>query len=107
MYNKKKLTTRAAIKRRITAKAKNSKFTTRLSIYKSNTSLYAQIIDDTKWITLFSAKAKRWIKWAEQVWKEIATKAWKIKLNFDRNWFLYHWLIKTLADSARKNWLIF
>ncbi len=91
----------------------------RLSVFKSNTHIYAQLIDDTKGITLASSssvekviKEKQLSKKeiAEIVGKEIAKKIISkgIKdVSFDRGKYKYHGLIKILADSARSEGLNF
>ncbi len=90
--------------------------TPRLAVYRSNTSIYAQLIDDKKWITICSASdmkmTKEWTKidMAKKVWAEIAKLALSKKIEnvvFDRGWFLYHWRVKAFADSAREAWLNF
>ena len=88
----------------------------RMSIFKSNKCIYVQVIDDSTWKTLVSSsdikmdlkltKTER----ATKVWEDIAKKALEKKLDnvvFDRGWFLYHWRVKALADSARNNGLKF
>ena len=78
----------------------------RLSVYKSNKYIYAQIIDDTKGETLASSKGTN----PEAVGDEIAKKATKKKVKdvvFDRGRFRYHGKIKLLADAARRGGLKF
>lgn len=87
----------------------------RLSIFRSNLNIYAQIIDDTNAKTLASSsdiKIKSWTKCetAKKVWEEIAKKAKDLKIKevvFDRGGFAYHGRIKALADAAREAWLKF
>ena len=88
----------------------------RLSVYRSNSNIYAQIIDDTTWKTLCSSNDLKIeekltkIKKAEKVWEDIAKKASLLKIDsivFDRAWFLYHWRVKALAESARNSGLKF
>jgi large subunit ribosomal protein L18 len=92
----------------------------RLCISKSNTSFYAQIIDDLEGKTLvalstlskeFAAeKNKGNIKTATALGKALAEKAKAsgiTKVVFDRNGFLYHGKIKAFADAARENGLEF
>ena len=87
----------------------------RLSIYRSNVSIFAQIIDDRSWKTLCSFSDLKIVKWtktekAKEVWLELAKKAKSLKITeivFDRGWFAYHWRVKALADSAREGWLKF
>jgi large subunit ribosomal protein L18 len=78
----------------------------RLSVYRSNKFMYAQLIDDTKGVTLAEAHGKT----AEQVGAAIAEKAQSNKITkvvFDRNGFLYHGRVERLADVARAGGLIF
>ena len=87
----------------------------RLSVFKSNKFIYAQLIDDESKKTILSAsdiKGKKGTKTAraEEIGKEIASlaKAKKIeKVVFDRNGFKYTGRIKSLADAARKEGLTF
>lgn len=88
----------------------------RLSIFRSNTSIYAQIIDDLTWKTLCSSSDLKLdsklskTESSKQVWADIAKKALEAKISevvFDRNWFSYHGRVKALADAAREVWLKF
>lgn len=88
----------------------------RLSIYRSNVFIYAQIIDDTTG-NIVCASSDLKIKWKltkteswKKVGEDIAKKALENKVSevvFDRNWFSYHWRVKSLADAAREGWLKF
>lgn len=84
----------------------------RLCVYRSNTNLYAQIIDDTKGITLVSAstldkevstkKANK--EAAKEVGTLIAKRALEKKIEnvvYDRGGYIYHGVIKELAEAAR------
>lgn len=89
----------------------------RLSVFRSNKSIYAQLIDDIKGVTLVSAstlelgdKAKLNIENSKQVGKKIAEKAISSGIQaivFDRNGYLYHGNIKALAEGAREGGLKF
>jgi large subunit ribosomal protein L18 len=86
----------------------------RLSVYRSNSYVYAQIIDDKTGNTLAhtsSLKMKeKGIKAAEKVGALIAEMGKKAKVNkviFDRGAYKYHGVVKALADSARNNGLEF
>lgn len=91
----------------------------RLSVYRSNKEIYAQLIDDTKGETLISAssrdkelaKAKGTkAEIANQVGKALAEKAVKAgieKVAFDRGGNLYHGRVKSLAEGAREGGLKF
>lgn len=96
---------------------KNSRL--RLSVYRSNKEIYAQIIDDEKGQTLAafdtskikSAKIKMTkIEKAREVGKSIAEKALSLKIKkvvYDRGDFRYHGRIKALAEGAREGGLEF
>lgn len=93
----------------------------RLSVYRSNCNIYAQIIDDAKSVTLVSASTvdkdlKKSIKQthnknaATAVGQLIAQRAVKAGIKdvyFDRSGYLYHGRIKALAEAARENGLSF
>ena|SRR5690554_4021723 len=91
----------------------------RLSVFRSNKEIYAQIIDDTKGVTLVAASSRdkelanvkgTSSEIAEQVGKAIAEKALKAgieKITFDRGGYLYHGRVKSLADGARSAGLKF
>lgn len=78
----------------------------RLAIFKSNTAIYAQVIDDEAGKTLASAKGTDPKKVGSEVAK--ASIAKKIEtVVFDRGGYIYTGKIKTLADSAREAGLKF
>jgi len=87
----------------------------RLAVYRSNTHIYAQIIDDKKWVTIVSAsdlKINDWTKTekAKKVWATIAEAAKKAgieKISFDRNGYKYTGRVQALAEAARENGLKF
>jgi len=91
----------------------------RLSIYRSNTNIYAQVIDDTTGKTLvsYSTLDKRYtgekkanIESAKAVGAAIAVEAKAqgiTKVVFDRSGYLYHGKVKALADAAREAGLEF
>ena len=113
-----KLKRRAKIKRRIRKKISGTAQLPRLTVFRSNKQIYAQLIDDTKGVTLASAssynnKATEKLNKVSQaavVGKEVAEKAVKAGIQavvFDRNGYLYHGRVKSLADSAREGGLKF
>jgi large subunit ribosomal protein L18 len=113
-----KLKRRAKIKRRIRKKITGTSKTPRLSVFRSNKQIYAQIIDDSRGVTLASASTfknkaaekKNKSEQAQVVGKELAEKAIKAGVEsvvFDRNGYLYHGRVKSLADSAREGGLKF
>ena len=93
--------------------------TPRLNVFKSNSNIYAQIIDDTKGITLVSASTLSKeinvenggnIEAAKEVGKLIAKKALEKNIEsvvFDRGGYLYHGRVAALADGAREGGLKF
>ena len=119
---KAKKTLRRIRHQRIRGKIKGSQNLPRLVVFRSNLQIYAQIIDDTKHLTLASAsslnKQKKDSKdqkvgkteIAYQVGKNLAHEALAKKIKkiiFDRAGYKYHGRIKALADGARKGGLIF
>jgi large subunit ribosomal protein L18 len=107
---------RLKIKARVRGKVHGTPDCPRLSVFRSNKQIYAQVIDDTTGRTLASASS---LKIEEKLpKKEIAAKVGALiaknakeagieKVAFDRNGFLYHGRIKELADAARKGGLKF
>jgi large subunit ribosomal protein L18 len=109
--------TRNRIKRhkKVRARISGTKKIPRLSLYKSNKRIYAQIIDDESQTTIVSAltdnkKGKTMTEKATIAGKEIAKKAIEKKIKnvvFDRGGFLYIGKVKAFADGARKGGLKF
>jgi len=105
--------------KRVRYKIKKVSSRSRLSVFRSNNHLYAQVIDDIKGITLASASTleKELIKsksdrkeLAELVGKNIAKRLIEKGIKdvaFDKGRYKYHGLIKILADSARTEGLNF
>ncbi|MBA8762040.1 50S ribosomal protein L18 [Staphylococcus coagulans] len=90
----------------------------RLNVYRSNKHIYAQIIDDTKGVTLAQASTKdvdvdasaTKVELASKVGEAIAKKASEKGIEavvFDRGGYLFHGRVKALADAARENGLQF
>lgn len=107
---------RIRIKKRIKSKLSGTTQRPRLSIFRSNKFIYAQVIDDTKGATLISAysgeiESKSFdVATAKEVGKKIAEKALQQGVEtvvFDRNGYLYHGKIKALAEGAREGGLKF
>ena len=106
-------------KQRVRYKSKKVSKRNRLSVFRSNNHLYAQLIDDNKGITLASSSSlEKSIKdkklqrkeIAELIGKNIAKKIISKgidKVAFDRGKYKYHGLIKILADAARSEGLNF
>ena len=107
---------RLRIKRGVRRKVSGTSDRPRLTVFKSNKGIYAQIIDDTKGHTITSASSKELgqdnptIQISQEVGKKLAEKA---KANgiesivFDRNGYLYHGRVKALAEGAREGGLKF
>lgn len=89
-------------KNRIRSKISWTSDRPRLSVFKSIKYLRVQLIDDENWVTLFAWVSWRTMDWAKELWWKIASESWFKKLVFDRGWYKYHWLVKCLADEARK-----
>ncbi|PQA91550.1 50S ribosomal protein L18 [Chryseobacterium shigense] len=113
-----KLEKRIRIKRRVRGKISGSSELPRLSVYKSNKEIYAQLIDDKNGTTLAAASSREKgvdangtkTEISAAVGKAIAAKAIAAgieKIVFDRNGFVYHGRVKALADGAREGGLKF
>jgi len=115
-----KVDRRAKIKRRIRKRIFGTASVPRLSVFRSNKQIYAQLIDDTEGKTLVSTSSyvhtdksiseKSKIEQAAIVGTELAKKALDAGIEnvvFDRNGYLYHGRVKALADSAREGGLKF
>lgn len=113
-----KLEKRNRIKRRVRGKISGSSELPRLSVYKSNKEIYAQLIDDKEGKTLASASSREKgvdangtkSEVSAAVGKAIAAKALAAGIEnivFDRNGFVYHGRVKALADGAREGGLKF
>jgi large subunit ribosomal protein L18 len=110
---------RLKIKLKLRKTIKGSAVTPRLSVYRSNAEIYAQLVDDKGGKTILAvgsveksitaAKVNK-IEKAKMVGKLIAEKAVANGITavvFDRNGFLYHGRIKSLAEGAREGGLKF
>ncbi len=112
-----KLERRQRIKYRIRKVVTGTAAKPRLSVFRSNKEIYAQLIDDVAGVTLASASsrdkgitANSKSEAATAVGKAIAEKAVKAgveTISFDRNGFLYHGRVKVLAEAAREAGLKF
>lgn len=106
---------RLRLKRKIRMKIAGTDTRPRLSVYRSNKFIYAQLIDDTTGTTLASASDVKTAKGtktvrAEEIGKMVAEAALAKKIKevvFDRNGFKYTGRVKLLADAARKAGLKF
>ena len=111
-----KVQKRNRIKRRVRGKISGSAELPRLSVYKSNKEIYAQLIDDKDGKTLASASSRTLkakgnkVEISAEVGKAIAEKAKAAGIEnivLDRNGFVYHGRVKALADGAREAGLKF
>lgn len=113
-----KLERRLRIKKRIRKTITGTTDIPRLSVFRSNKEIYAQIIDDTTGKTIVSASSLNNKDIATGSKSEKAAALGKIlaesakaagveKVKFDRNGFLYHGRVKSFADAARETGLNF
>ena len=119
MGAKAKLSRRDRIKMGIRKRLSGSSVRPRLSVYRSNKGIYAQIIDDVSGKTLvsasslskdFNAEKGTKVDQSVAVGKLVAEKAIAAGIKdvvFDRNGYLYHGRVKSLADGAREGGLNF
>ncbi|MVT10974.1 50S ribosomal protein L18 [Chitinophaga tropicalis] len=114
-----KVNRRQKIRYRIRRKVSGSAQKPRLSVFRSNSDIYVQLIDDTNGVTLAAAssrdkdiKAQKGTKSEKSklVGAALATKATALGITtcvFDRGGYLYHGRIKSVADGAREGGLQF
>ena len=106
---------RLRIRRGIRNKISGTSERPRLSVFRSNKNIYAQIIDDLSGRTLVSVssgkvEATTKVATSTEVGKELAQKALEMGITsvvFDRSGYLYHGRVKSLADGAREAGLKF
>lgn len=107
---------RIRIKKSIRSKVSGTADKPRLSVFRSNTGVYAQIIDDNAGKTLVSASSKELdskglsIEVSKNVGKKLAEKAVSNGIStvvFDRGGYLFHGKVKALAEGAREGGLKF
>jgi len=115
-----KIERRSRIRKRIRKKTFGTADLPRLSVFRSNKQIYAQLIDDQNRKTLVSAssldksvadkKGVTKIEQAKLVGKLIAEKSKKAGIStivFDRGGYIYHGRVKSLAEAAREGGLKF
>jgi large subunit ribosomal protein L18 len=114
-----KSTRRASIQKRIRRIVKGTAECPRLSVFRSNKQIYAQLIDDVNGKTIAAASSREEgavasgmnkVQQAEAVGKKIGERAVAAGLTrvvFDRGGYLYHGRVKSLADGARNAGLNF
>jgi large subunit ribosomal protein L18 len=119
MATKNKLNRRSKIKYRVRKKVSGTAEKPRLSVFRSNKSIYAQLINDLTGKTLAAASSstkdigeKKLTKTeaAKLVGKLVAERALEAgveKVVFDRNGYLYHGRVQSLAEGAREGGLKF
>ena len=110
---------RQRIKYRIRKKVQGTSERPRLCVLRSNRNIFAQLIDDVKQVTVVATSSRvkdiadqkvNKVEQAKLVGKAIAEKAIAAGYSnvvFDRNGYLYHGRIKSLAEAAREGGLIF
>jgi len=112
-----KLVRRTRIKKGIRRKVEGTPGSPRLTVFRSNKGIYAQLVDDSKGNTLAWAssmemekKGKLNVEISKAVGKKVAERALATGLSnvvFDRNGYLYHGNVKALAEGAREGGLKF
>ncbi|MBL0051091.1 MAG: 50S ribosomal protein L18 [Bacteroidetes bacterium] len=111
-----KVLRRNSIRKRIRKVVKGTTGTPRLSVFRSNKDIYAQLIDDSTGQTIVAASSRKIndkinkTEKAVKVGVEIASKAKAAgieKVVFDRGGYLYHGRVKSLAEGARTGGLNF
>lgn len=113
-----KIERRQRIKNRIRKVVVGTTQKPRLAVFRSNSEIYAQIIDDTKGVTLVAASSRdkeltktgTKTEQSKQVGELVAKRAVAVgiaEVSFDRGGYLYHGRVKSLADGAREGGLKF
>ncbi len=114
-----KTSARKKIRYRIRKKISGASQKPRLSVFRSNTDIYAQLIDDDNGVTLAAASSKQKdiaaqkapkIQKSKLVGAAIANKAKELGIStvvFDRGGYIYHGRVKAVAEGAREGGLIF
>ena len=108
---------RKKIHRRIRKKISGTKERPRLSVYRSNGEIYAQVIDDAQGHTLISVSSRTMkelkgnkVEKSKEVGKSLAKMASDKGISsvvFDRGGYLYHGRVKAFAEGAREGGLQF
>jgi large subunit ribosomal protein L18 len=114
-----KSSARVKIKYRIRKKISGAAVKPRLSVFRSNSDIYAQLIDDNNGVTLAAASSRQKdiqaqkapkIEKSKLVGAAIATKAKELGIStvvFDRGGYIYHGRVKAVAEGAREGGLVF
>lgn len=116
MAKNKKLTRRNRIRLRVRKKIQGTEGRPRLSVFRSNKHIYAQLIDDLKGHTVAAASTfdagisgEGSMDKCKEVGKLLAEKAKEAGIEsavFDRNGYRYHGRVKALAEGAREGGLV-
>ena len=110
-----KIDRRNKIKARIRGRISGTAQRPRMTVFRSNKQIYVQLVDDLAGKTLVAASSKGMAEGtkseiAAQVGKAVAAKALEAGITevvFDRNGYLFHGRVKSLADAAREGGLKF
>ncbi len=110
-----KIQRRNKIKTRIRGKVSGSAARPRMTVFRSNKQIYVQLIDDQEGRTLVATSSKgieggTKCEIAAKVGEAVAKKALEAGITevvFDRNGYLFHGRVKSLADAARNGGLKF
>ena len=114
-----KSSARVKIKYRIRKKISGASVKPRLSVFRSNSDIYAQLIDDNNGVTLAAASSRQKdiqaqkapkIEKSKLVGAAIAIKAKELGIStvvFDRGGYIYHGRVKAVAEGAREGGLVF
>ena len=122
MIKKSRIRQRQSIKTRIAKKIRGTSTRPRLTVYRSLHHIYAQVVDDLAARTIVASStlsadlkgdrksAKGMKEIAKRVGMSVAKKAMEKNITqvvFDRNGYLYHGVVKSIADGAREAGLKF
>jgi large subunit ribosomal protein L18 len=115
----KKSQARQNIRYRIRKKVNGTAAAPRLSVFRSNADIYAQLIDDANGVTIAGASSRQKdiaaqkapkVEKSKMVGESIAKKAIELgitKVVFDRSGYIYHGRVKAVAEGAREGGLQF
>jgi large subunit ribosomal protein L18 len=110
---------RQKIRYRIRKKVNGTASAPRLTVFRSNADIYAQLIDDATGTTIAGASSRQKdiaaqkapkVDKSKMVGESIAKKAVELgisKVVFDRSGYIYHGRVKAVADGAREGGLVF
>lgn len=114
-----KTSARQKIRYRIRKKVSGTGNKPRLTVFRSNTDIYAQLIDDVKGVTIAAASSRQKdiaaqkapkVDKSKMVGEAIARKAQDLGIKqvvFDRSGYIYHGRVKAVAEGAREGGLDF